>query len=157
MAGDNRDPRINVIIHQDFKNHPQDLLSQLKGATGCVWALGISQTKVDADRQGFSNATAGEPFDFVYVSGSGATTTPGRFSALFARLKGEAEMALAGLLRPAFIDVKEHSAIKPARDGPTLKAIGFFPGHSNDWCNAFTREYSFPTIGWTLEGVRLNY
>jgi uncharacterized protein YbjT (DUF2867 family) len=49
MAEDRRDPRINVIVHKDYKSYPQEVLSQLKGATGCVWALGISQTRVDAE------------------------------------------------------------------------------------------------------------
>lgn len=46
MAEDAKDPRINVIIHKDFENYDSELLNQLKGATGCVWALGISQTQV---------------------------------------------------------------------------------------------------------------
>lgn len=46
MAEDVKDPRINVIIHKDFEKYDSELLSQLKGASGCVWALGISQTQV---------------------------------------------------------------------------------------------------------------
>lgn len=46
MAENTKDPRINVIIHKDFEKYDPAVLSQLKGATGCVWALGISQTKV---------------------------------------------------------------------------------------------------------------
>jgi hypothetical protein len=41
-----KDPRINVIIHKDFETYPSVVLDQLKGATGVVWALGISQTQV---------------------------------------------------------------------------------------------------------------
>jgi len=29
-----------VIPHADFGNYPQELLDQLKGADGCVWAVG---------------------------------------------------------------------------------------------------------------------
>jgi hypothetical protein len=69
-------------------------------------------------------ASAEDPFNFVYVSGAGATTEPGRFSAIFARVKGETELALAELrrqnpnlhassARPAFVDVASHDAIKP--------------------------------------------
>ena len=36
--------KVNVILHKDFSNYPPDLLDKLKGAEGCVWALGISQT-----------------------------------------------------------------------------------------------------------------
>lgn len=49
MAEDANDPRINIILHKDFEHYGPDLLSQLKGATGCVWALGISQTQVGAE------------------------------------------------------------------------------------------------------------
>lgn len=49
MAEDAKDPRINVILHQDFNQYPKELLDQLEGAAGCVWALGVSQTKVNAE------------------------------------------------------------------------------------------------------------
>lgn len=45
MAEDAKDPRVNVILHSDFERYDQDLLSKVDGAAGCVWALGISQTK----------------------------------------------------------------------------------------------------------------
>lgn len=64
-----------------------------------------------------------QPFHFVYVSGTGATTQPGFFTSLFARVKGETELELAELrratplfrassVRPAFIDHAHHEAIK---------------------------------------------
>lgn len=46
MVEDVKDSRVNVIIHKDFEKYDSALLSQLKGAVGCVWALGISQTQV---------------------------------------------------------------------------------------------------------------
>lgn len=49
MAEDTRDPRINVILHKDFEHYDAAVLDQLQGATGCVWALGISQTQVGAE------------------------------------------------------------------------------------------------------------
>lgn len=49
MADDAKDPRINVIIHKDFLHYPQSLLDQVADATGCVWALGISQTQVSKE------------------------------------------------------------------------------------------------------------
>lgn len=49
MAEDVKDPRINVILHSDFEKYDSELLNQLKGATGCVWALGISSTVVSAE------------------------------------------------------------------------------------------------------------
>ena len=46
MAEDAKDPRVNVIIHKDFETYDAELLSKLRGAKGCVWALGISQAQV---------------------------------------------------------------------------------------------------------------
>ncbi|KAI0508866.1 hypothetical protein F5B22DRAFT_378640 [Xylaria bambusicola] len=138
MAEDAKDPRINVIIHNDFAKYDKSILDQLRGARGCVWALGISQTQVSkedyvkitkdyalAAGEAFSDlARENEPFNFVYVSGHGATQEPGRFSAIFARVKGETEIALAELrkkhpflhtssARPAVVDASAHEAIQP--------------------------------------------
>ncbi|XXG95233.1 hypothetical protein Hte_001493 [Hypoxylon texense] len=145
MAEDVKDPRINVIIHKDFEKYDSELLSQLKGASGCVWALGISQTQVSKEEyvkitkdytlaasKAFQTlASEQEPFNFVYVSGGGATTEPGRFSPIFARTKGETELALAEMrkanpifhassIRPAFVDAAKHEAIKPYIPVPNL-------------------------------------
>lgn len=125
FADDLKDPRINVILHKDFERYDADVLRQLEGARGCVWALGISQSLVDKEEyvritknyalaaaKSFATlrdeANSGteatntkaeqkEPFRFVYVSGEGATQNPGPFSALYARVKGETEQELADL------------------------------------------------------------
>ncbi|KAI0467712.1 putative nucleoside-diphosphate-sugar epimerase [Xylaria cf. heliscus] len=137
MVDDAKDPRINVIIHKDFTKYDSAVLDQLKGARGCVWALGISQTQVSKEDyvkitkdyalaasrafQGLANEN--EPFNFVYVSGNGATLEPGRFTPIFGRVKGETEAALAALrkqnplmqassVRPAAVDGTAHEAIK---------------------------------------------
>lgn len=49
MAEDAKDPRVSVIIHKDFSNYGPEVLSKLQGATGAVWALGISQSKVSKE------------------------------------------------------------------------------------------------------------
>lgn len=49
MADEAKDPRVNVIIHKDFNAYPPEILRQLQGATGAVWALGISQNQVSAE------------------------------------------------------------------------------------------------------------
>ncbi|KAJ6443202.1 nucleoside-diphosphate-sugar epimerase [Purpureocillium lavendulum] len=162
MAEDRRDPRVRVILHRDFETYDAAVLDQLRDADGCVWALGISQTKVGADEyvkitkdytlaaaRSFaslrsSDAAAGgdggpkqqqqqspKPFRFIYVSGEGATQSPGRFSAIFARVKGETEQALADLtrelpslqadsVRPAFVDAARHDAIRPYIPDPGM-------------------------------------
>lgn len=139
MAEDAKDPRVNTIIHPDFERYGPDLISQLRGASGVVWALGISQNAVGSDEyvkitktyaleaaRAFSDMarSTGEPFNFVYVSGEGATLEPGRFSPIFARVKGETEAELARMreenplfrantVRPGAIDYTGHDAIKP--------------------------------------------
>lgn len=49
MADDAKDPRVRVITHRDFESYGPEVLDQLKGAEGCVWALGISQSQVNAE------------------------------------------------------------------------------------------------------------
>ncbi|KAJ5621613.1 hypothetical protein N7528_006396 [Penicillium herquei] len=139
MAEDAKDPRVHVINHKDFESYPPELLDQLKDADGCVWALGTSQNNVNAEQYikitkdyAMAAATAfstlkpeDPPFRFIHVSGEGATQTPGRFSPIFARTKGEVETLLGELseknpnsfradsVRPAFVDPAAHDAIKP--------------------------------------------
>lgn len=48
-AIDARDPRINVILHEDFGKYEKSVIDQLQGATGVVWALGVSQNDVDKE------------------------------------------------------------------------------------------------------------
>jgi uncharacterized protein YbjT (DUF2867 family) len=38
--------KAKVIIHKDFNTYTSDVLEQLKGAEGVVWAQGISVTQV---------------------------------------------------------------------------------------------------------------
>ncbi|KAK1657007.1 nucleoside-diphosphate-sugar epimerase [Colletotrichum godetiae] len=137
MAEAAKDPRINVIIHKDFEKYDAEVLEKLKGANGAVWALGISQNKVSKEEyvkitkdytleaaKAFANLPPdNEPFRFIYVSGEGATQTPGRFSAIFARVKGETETLLSEMraanprlraesVRPAFVDKAGHKAVE---------------------------------------------
>jgi hypothetical protein len=78
---------------------------------------------------------AAEPFRFVYVSGDGATFNPGMMTPVFGRVKGETELGLAEMrktsprfhtstVRPAFVDMADHSAIRgyaPEPAGVALK------------------------------------
>ena len=77
-----------------------------------------------------------QPFNFVYVSGEGATHHPGYFTPIFGRTKGETEIELskiradypqfhASAMRPGFVDVVDDNAIKPfvPKGGP-LRAAG---------------------------------
>lgn len=75
-----------------------------------------------------------KPFSFVYVSGAGTTHEPGPFSAIFARVKGETELALAEMrkqnplfhtstVRPAFVDAAAHEAVKAYIPTPTFAMV----------------------------------
>lgn len=106
--------KCNVIIHTDFeKPPPTELFSLLAGAKGCVWAQGISIREVSPPmyekitydfpimwaEQFAKSDQVGEAgkFNFVYVSGEGATTTPGMITPAFGKVKGRAEKALLDL------------------------------------------------------------
>lgn len=169
LAEQANDPRVNVIIHKDFTKYDKDVLDQLRDAKGCVWALGISQTKVDKVEyvritkdyaleaaKAFQNIptsdnNANEPFNFVYVSGLGATLEPGMFTAIFARVKGETERELAAMrkanprfhalsIRPAFVDWQGHEAVET--HGPRMlmrekaMATAFRPLATTLWRNS---------------------
>jgi uncharacterized protein YbjT (DUF2867 family) len=42
-------PNVTVIEHKDFNEYSPELLEKLKGADGCIWALGISQNQVSKE------------------------------------------------------------------------------------------------------------
>ena len=107
----NTTTQIEVIHHTDYQNYSADVLAKLKGATGVIWAQGVSQNEVDAPTyvkitkdyplaaaKAFSGLTD-DRLNFVYVSGEGATYNPGRFTQIFARVKGETELALIDLAK----------------------------------------------------------
>ncbi|KAL4783923.1 hypothetical protein BJX76DRAFT_328501 [Aspergillus varians] len=141
-------PNVTVIQHKNFNEYSPELLEQLKGADGCIWAQGISQTLVSKEEyikitldyplaaaEAFS--TLSDSFNFVYVSGEGATQSPGIFTPLFGRVKGQAESALLELskkhpslnpfcVRPAYVDTANDPETLKVRlsrpDQQTLKA-----------------------------------
>ncbi|KAB5511548.1 putative nucleoside-diphosphate-sugar epimerase [Coniochaeta sp. 2T2.1] len=132
--------RISILSRRPVKmvEDASDPRISLEGANGCVWALGTSQsavtreeyvkiTTIYAVKAAEAFATLGskkELFHFVFVSGDGATSKPGAFTPLYARVKGEAEVALAEVrkanprlhansVRPGFVDWAGHDAIMP--------------------------------------------
>lgn len=129
--------KVKVIIHDDYNNYDQALLDQLRDATGCVWALGVSQNAVDKTKyveitrdyalsaaKAFSTLHPESSFTFVFVSGEGATQTPGMFTPLFGRVKGQTEQELFEFgkanpqlrvynVRPAGVDWRHHAEIHP--------------------------------------------
>lgn len=107
LASEANDPRITIIQHDDFGNYPASLLERLKGAEGCIWALGVSQYAVDGEEyvkitkdyavaaaKAFAKLNGDQGFNFVFVSTDGATYNPGFFTPQFKQIKGETELAL---------------------------------------------------------------
>ncbi|KAL8763763.1 MAG: hypothetical protein Q9194_007265, partial [Teloschistes cf. exilis] len=43
-----KEEKVQVYIHSDFTTYPDELLGKLRGAVGCIWALGISTSQVKA-------------------------------------------------------------------------------------------------------------
>ena len=41
--------QVQVIIHHDYTNYGPEVLEQLRGAEGCVWAQGISVNDVSKE------------------------------------------------------------------------------------------------------------
>ena len=102
-------PKATVIIHKDFANYPPDILEELKGATGCIWAQGISSRGMSekdyeeitvtypiAAAKSFAGLAEHGNFNFVYMSGEGADMSE-KSSMMFGRIKGRAETALLKL------------------------------------------------------------
>ncbi|EME41024.1 hypothetical protein DOTSEDRAFT_136335 [Dothistroma septosporum NZE10] len=99
--------KATVILHADFEIYPHEVLSQLKGATACIWAQGISSrgmseeeyTKITVDRPltaARAFAGLGEKFNFIYISGEGVEMDKGG-GLLYSRVKGKAERQLLDL------------------------------------------------------------
>lgn len=135
------DPRVSVILHDNFASYDADLRNRVKDAHGCVWAMGVSTTQVSdpveyeritktfplaaAKTFGEMALEQGRPFNFVYVSASGVDAEePAKSPRMWARVKGETERGLAILadenplmhtrsFRTAFVDHAEHEQIKP--------------------------------------------
>lgn len=41
--------KARVLVHKDFSVHGPEILAQLEGAEGCIWAQGTSQNGVRAE------------------------------------------------------------------------------------------------------------
>ncbi|KAJ6475949.1 hypothetical protein C8R47DRAFT_1052224 [Mycena vitilis] len=122
--------KAQVIIHQDYASYPEDVLAKLRGADGCIWAQGTSQTAVSekqyitithdfpiAAAKAFADLSTTGRFNFVHISGKGAESN----TSLYGRTKARAEKSLLSLsleplysalrvlnVRPAYVDNAEY-------------------------------------------------
>lgn len=107
-----KNPKLEVIIHEDFSSYPPTLISQLADADACIYCLGsnIPIRPPELNRKinfGYAIATARmfanswtKPFRFVYLSGALPEKDPEKrlwFLAENRRMRGELENALLQL------------------------------------------------------------
>ncbi|KUJ11303.1 uncharacterized protein LY89DRAFT_242206 [Mollisia scopiformis] len=114
------DPKLKVIIHEDFTTYPPELMTQLADADACIYCLGSNvpvkppelNQKINFDYAittartfaGFFNSSNSAPmnksFKFVYLSGALPEKDPEKklwFLAENRRMRGELENALLQL------------------------------------------------------------
>lgn len=48
QQAEGQEGKVTVHIHADFGRYEEELLGKLRGAVGCIWALGISTSQVKA-------------------------------------------------------------------------------------------------------------
>ncbi|KAK5016645.1 hypothetical protein BJ546DRAFT_120613 [Cryomyces antarcticus] len=127
--------KANVIVHEDYDIYPPEVLQQMKGATGCIWAQGISSvgmkesdyTKITYDypvAAAKAFATLSDHMNFVYISGEGADPTEKSYQ-MFGRIKGRAEAALLKL--PAAHPSLQVYNVRPAFIAPGANYLGDRP------------------------------
>ncbi|BGP23961.1 nucleoside-diphosphate-sugar epimerase [Rhodotorula toruloides] len=124
---DPSNPKLRVILHEDFATYSPALLRQLEGHSACIWALGVSSD--GQTEENYRRITVDYPlaaakafavlkregegkFVFAYVSGMGADQREGKAWAMFGRIKGDAERQLAQL---------------PSEGNPSLATYSFRP------------------------------
>ncbi|RAK89447.1 hypothetical protein BO79DRAFT_263886 [Aspergillus costaricaensis CBS 115574] len=127
MAEDVKDPRIQVLIHENFQHYEPELLQKLKDADGCVWALGTSTTTVTESQ-------------YVKITKDYALSAAKAFSTLKSskppfRVKGETEKLLSDLsttnpllrvdsVRPGFVDAAAHGTIQSYVPNHAVSGLG---------------------------------
>lgn len=134
----NTHTKIQVHPHNDFKSYTDAaLLSKLRfdpkdndndsdKRIAVLWALGVSQslTKSEAEYDEITRVYALEAakafcqlganqVNFVYVSGDGATWTPGLFTMTFGRVKGRTERELIELMATPGCEALKVYSVRP--------------------------------------------
>ncbi|PWY63030.1 nucleoside-diphosphate-sugar epimerase [Aspergillus heteromorphus CBS 117.55] len=151
-------PNVTVIDHQDFTTYSPQLLDTLKGATGCIWALGVSQTEVNKEdyvkitvdyplAAAKAFATLADSFNFVYVSGEGVCvfrTDMDPRGGQHGKLTREPQATQTpGLLTPFFGRVKgecEQALLELAREHPSLQPYSVRPAMVDSITDPRVRE-----------------
>ncbi|KAJ7480936.1 hypothetical protein FB451DRAFT_1238804 [Mycena latifolia] len=133
--------KARILVHEDYASYPPDIMAQLQGADGCIWAQGTSQNLVSADEyiritydfplaaaKAFAGLSETGKFNFVHISAKGAQSS----ATLYGKTKARTEAALievAGTppytslrifnVRPGYVDSPEYHP----RPGFARKAV----------------------------------
>ncbi|PYH92389.1 hypothetical protein BO71DRAFT_485441 [Aspergillus ellipticus CBS 707.79] len=147
-------PKLTVRIIDDFLTYPDSLMSDLRGAEGCIWALGQNRTpdmetarRINLDYTlsglrafdglfaGSSSGSSGKKFRFVYVSGGMAERDQGRklwVAAGTRKIRGQVETELTAYEKDRGGSVEVYIA-RPAMvlaRGASLRTLVFGLGPS---------------------------
>eukprot|EP01116_Phalansterium_solitarium_P013407 TRINITY_DN30766_c0_g1_i1.p1 TRINITY_DN30766_c0_g1~~TRINITY_DN30766_c0_g1_i1.p1 ORF type:complete len:231 (+),score=42.90 TRINITY_DN30766_c0_g1_i1:79-771(+) len=132
-------PKLKVVLMNDFANYTPEVLSELSGAVCCVWAQGAPRASPEVDRQvnfeyplaaarAFASigATSAKRFRFVYLSGILAVQDQQKklwIAESSRHLRGQLEVELLNFAKqqPNRFDVYI------ARPGGVLKTSGVSP------------------------------
>ncbi|KAJ7081015.1 hypothetical protein C8R44DRAFT_906658 [Mycena epipterygia] len=109
--------KARVLMHKDFSVYGPEVLAQLDGAEGCIWAQGTSQNGVRVEE--YVRITHGFPVAEAFASLSGSAPFKAESNvSLYGRTKARTEIALLALaddprysallrvfnVRPAYVD-----------------------------------------------------
>ncbi|GME55509.1 putative nucleoside-diphosphate-sugar epimerase protein [Neofusicoccum parvum] len=124
--------KAEVILQEDVGSYDEATLAKLKGAQGCVWALGPPMMSVTKDEYEYAHielpaiaakaySTLSDSFNFVYVSHDGVDEAGSRrIYAYDVKFRAEEKLLKLGedtpslsvfSVRPALIDYSYHTAV----------------------------------------------
>ncbi|KAL8291632.1 hypothetical protein RQP46_001890 [Phenoliferia psychrophenolica] len=107
--------KLSTILHQDFLSYPPALLSQLSGADGCIWSIGVTGMEADATSKSYEVITkdfaieAAKAFGgmkrdegkgkfvFAFLSAAAADQREGKAWMKAGAVRGDAERIISSL------------------------------------------------------------
>ncbi|KAL8944133.1 MAG: hypothetical protein Q9216_000638 [Gyalolechia sp. 2 TL-2023] len=149
-----KDPKLTVVIQNDFLNYSESILEACAGAEACIWSLGVARSlspeqnrKINLDytinaAKSFTERLApsldnGKKFRFVYLSGMFTERDPNKslwFMKKARLIRGEVETKLMELQEGN----RESLLTYVARPGGVQAKNSLFPGLLQPWARAIT-------------------
>ncbi|EXJ92088.1 hypothetical protein A1O3_00638 [Capronia epimyces CBS 606.96] len=123
--GEGANPKLTVVMVEDFKVYPSSILEHLKGADACIWSIGtynwdstVELEYPEAFQQALLKVLdvhVNKPFTYVYLGG--AFTEPDQEKTLWFYTKGR---RVRGLAQTKFLEF--------GRQNPSVKTYVVRPG-----------------------------